>query len=584
MSESRPPFYPFARGAGPGSARADRHAGPPSRAGLPPRTTQSLRTVLPLSPWAWLVIGLLALSTVLKLYHLTAPALDWHSWKQVTTLAKARYIYQDGLVSFFVPRVDLFTGLDVDSNKGFAEVPILHLLMALGYWAIGGEAEWVGRLWSIAFALLGGVYLAALVRGRLPALAGAGAVAIYALSPMDTYFYRTLISDVPMTATITMGMFHFVRWMEDERPRDAVGCAVGTALAALFKVYALFIGVAYVWLILRRAGWRALFRPAHLVIGAGSVVPIAAWLAYGYRYFPDKPGVGRNLTASTELLGSWRVLLDPDYYSALWARMGDFALTPLLGLLFLAAAFGALWGAYRSGSRPPAAARSASPWTRPWPDWLVGWWLGALVYLLVVREGNHVHDYYQMCLLPPLALGAGLGFAAWWEWLGRWERGRTPATPRAAWCGWGWRKWATLGLALVSLLYAELQAYHKHQLALDSYAAGRAIAAVRVDDEKTLILETGGLRHQQLLYYTGGRGWFLPLDARSFDDLRPYTERGARFIAVSMLKSEWDADPYPLPLIRALTAAGHLKEIARSSEQLDRYDRPRTWAAYRILD
>ncbi len=557
-------------------------AGTATLAAFPPRS------------WAWLVLGLLAVSTLIKFYHLTAPALDWHSWKQITTLAKARYIYRDGLISFFVPRVDLFTGLDVDSNKAFAELPLLQLLMALVYRLIGGEAEWVGRVWGILFALVGGGYLAALARRHLAPLAGAIALAIYALSPLDTYFYRTLISDVPMTAFVVMGVFHFVRWLEDGRPRDAVLCAVGTALAALFKVYALFIGVAYVWLILRRAGWRALFRPAHLALAAGSLLPITAWLAYGYLYFPDKPGVGRNLTASTELLGSWRILLDPGYYGALWARMGDFGLTPFLGLLFLASAAGALRGAFASGA--PGAAPTESPssasgsaasarWTRPWPDWLVGWWLGVLVYLVVVRQGNREHDYYQMCLLPPLALGAGLGFQSWWTWIGRKDRRAGPAgrAPRAAWAAWGWLKWMTLGLAIVSLTYAELQAYHKYKLALDSYVAGRVIAAVRQDDEKTLLLETGGLRHQQLLYYTGGRGWFLPPDVRSFDELRPYVERGARYLAVSMLKSEWEQDPYPLPQLRALTAAGHLAEIARSSEQTDRYDRPRTWAAYRIV-
>jgi hypothetical protein len=537
--------------------------------------------------WAWLLCALLGASALLKLYHLTAPALDWHSWKQVTTLAKARYIYRDGLISFFVPRVDLFTGVDLDSNKGFAEVPILHLLMACGYWLIGGEAEWVGRAWGIVFSLAGGLYLAALVRGRLPSFAAAVALAVYAFSPMDTYFHRTLITDVPMTAMSIMGMYHFVRWMEDGRPRDAVGCAVGTAFAALFKPYALYLGVAYVWVILRSEGWRGLFRPGHLAIGAASVAPIAAWLAYGYLDFADKPGVGRNLTASTELLGSWRELFDGDYYAALWARLGDFALTPFVALVFLAAALGALWATVRAAARRPGGAGrsrrlavpSAGLWTRPWPDWLVGWWLGIVVYLVVVRRGNHEHDYYQMCLLPALAVGAGLGVEAWWRWIARPGRARRPR-----WKSWRWPQWATVALAVVSLAYAELQAYHKHKLALDSLVAGRAVAAVRQDDEKTLVYELGGLRHQQILYYTGGRGWLLPEDLKAFDDLKPYRERGARFLTVSMRTDEWAQDLYPLPLVRQWAQEGHLKEIARSGDQLDRYDRPRTWAVWRIAE
>jgi 4-amino-4-deoxy-L-arabinose transferase-like glycosyltransferase len=552
----------------------------------------------------WIVAFFLVLSVLLKFYHFTAPALDWQSWKQTGMLSKARYIYRDGLISFFVPRQDLFQGLDLESNRAFAEVPLPQLLWACGYWLIGHEAEWVGRLWAIAFSLAGGCYLAALAYRRVPALAGVVALAIYALSPYDTYFYRTVISDVPMTACAIMGLYHFVRWLETGRSRDAMLCAVGTALAAVFKVYALFIGVAYVWLIVRRCGWRALFRPAHLAIAAGAVAPIAAWLVYGYLNFPDDPAdVGRNLTASTELFGRWSILVDREYYDRLWVRMGDFGLTPFLGLLFLISAGCALWGVF--GSKGPRAASDAG-WTRAWPDWLVGWWLGALVYLGVMRQANWEHDYYQMCLLAPLALGAGLGVDAWWHWIGRWDRRAKSPRPGGRRATWGWLKWTTVGLGAISVFYGEYQAYDgigramqqvashvfhkqinpnpgKYKLELDSYFAGRAIAAVRQDDEKTLFVETGGLRRHQLLYYSGGRGWMLPPEVHSIEDLRPYIERGARYFAVSVAEADWDQDPYPLPLVRSLVAAGHLTEIAHSSDQLDRYDRPRNWAVYRIV-
>jgi hypothetical protein len=209
----------------------------------------------------------------------------------------------------------------------------------------------------------------------------------------------------------------------------------------------------------------------------------------------------------------------------------------------------------------------------------VGWWLGIVVYLVVVRRGNHEHDYYQMCLLPALAVGAGLGVEAWWRWIARPGRARRPR-----WKSWRWPQWATVALAVVSLAYAELQAYHKHKLALDSLVAGRAVAAVRQDDEKTLVYELGGLRHQQILYYTGGRGWLLPEDLKAFDDLKPYRERGARFLTVSMRTDEWAQDLYPLPQVRQWAQEGHLKEIARSGDQFDRYDRPRTWAVWRIAE
>ncbi len=520
------------------------------------------------SPRAWkLIAGLLALSAVLKLYHLTAPALDWQSWNQITTLANARYIYRNGLSALWLPRVDLYASLDPDSNTTFAEFPLLHLLMAVGYWIIGGEAAWVGRTWNILFSLLGGVYLARLAKCDLSTFALVAAVGIYALSPSNLYFHRTLKTDVPFMAFMVVGFYYFVAWLERGRGRDAVLAGAGIALAALFKAYALYMGASFVYLLVRRQGWRSVLRPWSLLIAAICLVPIGAWLMYGVLYLRNG-FEGRNLVTDSGLLGSWGYLIWPEYYQQLITLWLGWMLTPLVGLCAAWAAALAIWSAIRRKNRPaPPASHGA------WPDWLTAWWVGVLVYVIVVRGGIWEHDYYEIPVLPPLAVTAALGLERVWV---RWAVG-----PRR----W-WRltvgQWVVVVLLTLSFLVAVVEAKNKSVVEWDSYYAGRAVAAVRQPHEKTVYVEAGGLRHQQALHYTGGEGWRLPMDVTTFDGLRPFYERGGHYLLVSMQDKDWRSGRYPVPLVRELLQQGHLKPLAESTGDLDRYDRPRHWAVYRI--
>ena len=506
-----------------------------------------------------IVFILLAASAVIKLYHFTMPALDWHSWKQIYTLASARYIYLDGASAFWIPRQDLLQSLDPESNRTFLEFPLIHLLMAMGYWAIGGEAEWVGRLWSILFSLLGGVYLARLARRDLTPSAGVIAVGIFALSPMNVYYQHMPVTDVPFLAFMIVGLFYFVRWLEGGRLPDALraGCSIG--LAALFKPYALYMGATFLYLLARRKGWRGIVTPQTLAIGILSVVPAALWVLWGWFKLPQETGL--NPVADGDLLGSWRILARPEYYSRLFAWWGDLSLTPFF-TLFAAVGIGV-------AVRRRLTGRTAEPALK-WPDWLTAWWLGILVYVVFVRQGNWTHDYYAMSVLAPLSVTSALGT----DWLWKRYRGRGR-----------WVQWTAVAVVSVSIVYSVFVVLvRKSTIEWDSYNAGKAVAAVRKPGELTVFFEAGGLRYHQSLYYTGGKGWLLPAKMGAFSDLKPYTDRGARFFLISMLESDWKEKQYPVEFKDRLLSEGRLRLIAESAQDRDRYGSPRHWAVYRILD
>ena len=96
-----------------------------------------------------IIIFIVFSNIVLKLPFINNPISDWHSWNQITTVATARYIVEDGWASLFNAKVDLFESFKEDSNATFAEFPILSGLIALGFMVTGDEYEWAARLINI---------------------------------------------------------------------------------------------------------------------------------------------------------------------------------------------------------------------------------------------------------------------------------------------------------------------------------------------------------------------------------------------------------------------------------------------------
>ena len=90
---------------------------------------------------------ILAFGAALRFFHLTAPFVDAHAWRQLDTAAMARNFYEGSFLPFD-PRVDW------GGRYGYleAECPLIPALIALLY-KVTGLHETVGRLVIIAFSL-----------------------------------------------------------------------------------------------------------------------------------------------------------------------------------------------------------------------------------------------------------------------------------------------------------------------------------------------------------------------------------------------------------------------------------------------
>src|SRR5262245_5507938 len=163
----------------------------------------------------WLALALAALALALRCYGLTAPLLDYHSWRQADTAAIARN-YAANSYRLLYPQVD-WGG----QTPGYveSEFPLYSYTLALLY-GIFGAQDWLGRLLSALAGAGAAAALYGLVRSGGEGdhrRVAPGRVAIYAalalaLMPFPIYFGRAVMPDTLMLLAALMAIWMFRRW------------------------------------------------------------------------------------------------------------------------------------------------------------------------------------------------------------------------------------------------------------------------------------------------------------------------------------------------------------------------------------
>lgn len=335
----------------------------------------------PNNRWKFVLLCCIFLAALgIRLIHINTPYLEFHPSRQYHSANIARDYYLQW--SHDVPDWKKTIAKENQRLTATLEPRIMETLVVGGYLLNGGEAYWIPRLYSILFWLIGGLFLYGIARAYFSYPSALISLCFYLFLPFGIFASRSFQPDPLMIMLMLATWWGLVCYARDESGKQLGFVTLMAALALLVKIQVLpFVDGAFVilWLMSgnfrRPSGWRKLM---FYLVGAH----FFAFLFYGWRI-----STGSSVqihTSSLFFITSLYIQADFwwDWITMIWRTVG--AVPVLLALI------GWRWvtrGALRHQ--------------------LLGFWLGYLVYGLAFTYTIHTHDYYQLPLIPLVALTLG---------------------------------------------------------------------------------------------------------------------------------------------------------------------------------
>ncbi len=341
------------------------------------------------------LILLLVLGFAIRLYRFNNPIADWHSWRQADTSAVSRNFVANGfdvLHPRFEDLSNVASGLDNPQGYRFVEFPIYNVAQA-GLFELFGRLtleEW-GRIVSIVSSLFSAVFLYLLIKKRFGKTAGFLVSFFFLFIPFSIYYSRTILPDTSMV-TATLGAIYFFQlWIEkDSRFRiydlRFVLATVLMVAAFLLKPYAAFFTLPMIYLAYEKFGLSFIKKWQLWLFMIISLVPLGLWRLWMQQY-PE------GIPANAWLFNGGNIRFTGAFFYWIFAdRIGRL----ILGYWGMALLILGFLAKYKKGNFP----------------YVLSYVLSSLVYIVVIARGNVQHDYYQILIIPSIAIMAGIGGAS----------------------------------------------------------------------------------------------------------------------------------------------------------------------------
>jgi 4-amino-4-deoxy-L-arabinose transferase-like glycosyltransferase len=335
----------------------------------------------------WVVL-LFAVGAAIRFYDLTDLPLDFNSTRQLHSAVVARGFYYLQAQPQGLPAWQVQLGIKQMQQEAIIEPPFVEELAAIGYRLAGHEILWLPRIFSILFWLAGAAAIFMAGRELVGTDGAVIGLAYFLILPFGAYASRAFQPEPLMVALLCFSLWAMVRWIKAPTWKWAVAAGLLSGVTILSKVLVgLILGGAWLGLILARQGLRSALRDRKVwLLAALTIIPYGCYHIYGMYI----NGFLRGQYDARFWPSLW---IDPVFYlrwkSMIASTVGfEWFLVALLGCFILR--------------------------ERTWRGAFLGAWTGYFIYGLIVPYHISTHDYYQMPIIPLVALGlaaaAGLLF------------------------------------------------------------------------------------------------------------------------------------------------------------------------------
>lgn len=328
---------------------------------------------------------LLIVGFVARLYKIDNPVADWHSWRQADTSAVSRNFINDG-INMLYPSYDdissIQSGLENPTGIRMVEFPVYNALHAFLFNTFGvfSVEKW-GRLTTIFISLLTSVFLYLLGKKHYSAKIGLLTASFFLFLPFNIYFSRVILPDPLGVLFMVSGLYFF-----------GINTLISGILFGLAFLQKPFFAVYLLPLLphfLKRdntsGAWRLLLKQ-NLLFGLLVFSPFVVW-----RFWTSQHPEG--IPFYEWAFNGDRIRFHPAFFRWLFGER--------IGILILGT-----WGLV------PFAYGLIRKLKNKFNFYFV---LSALSYLVIVATANVRHDYYQILIIPPIAMTLALGASYLWK-------------------------------------------------------------------------------------------------------------------------------------------------------------------------
>jgi hypothetical protein len=320
-----------------------------------------------------------------RLIDITDLPLDFQPTRQLQSMIKARGMYYQTLTT--VPDWQRAMAVQFWKAQPIQEPEVMEHLAVISYRIAGGEYLWIPRLYSILFWLIGGIALFGLARAMVGTDGAVVGTVFYLFESYGAIASRSFQPDPLMVMWIILGMWTLYRWYRNPTWGWTIAAGGLCGLAIYIKAPAVFFIAGGIGGLLfgdrgfrppLREGMKTLLDPKVWALGFLALLPAAIYhilgtlilkfLGSGYYDLRIYPGLLVNPVSYIDWVSEINQVVG--FPAFLVALLGTFLLT----------------------SR---RARSL----------MVGLWIGYFAFGMVFIYFTTSHDYYNLPLIPIVAVG-----------------------------------------------------------------------------------------------------------------------------------------------------------------------------------
>jgi len=429
---------------------------------------------------------ILFIAVVIRVYSINAPPIGVHQWRQTQTAMIAQNYYENGY-KFFYPQINWAGG-----TEGYAETdfPVFSFVVALGY-AVFGDHDWVGRIFSVVFSLGTIVFLYLLIRKHIDERTALWSSFFFAVLPLLAFYGRAIMPEMMMLMSTAGGIYFFSEWLTKKKPSFVILSFVFIANACLLKPTSFYVGLPLLYLALESDGTRALKRPAIWAYAVLMVAVVFGWYYHAHNILME---TGQTI-GLYDKFANWELLVKPQFWNRIIFQSlmeRHFAWTG-----FVVFVIGLFLKREKKGER------------------LFDYWLIAVViYIMIAAQGNRVHDYYQLVFMLPGVVFVGKVFSR------HFDASKILKEKRST----------MLALALAGVVaFSIVRLYKWREDIAESVTYGiSSVVREKTAPGELIVTVTDG--DPAVLYFSHRKGWVLPTYLVEQERLDAFVAQGARYL------------------------------------------------------